>query len=59
VHTTADGERLLVLHGHEFDSVTIHAKWMAHFGDAGYTLLLRLNRPLNLVRRLFGFGFGR
>ena len=57
VHTTADGTRLLVLHGHEFDSVTVHARWMAHLGDAGYTLLLRLNRPLNLMRRLFGFGY--
>ena len=57
VHTTADGARLLIMHGHEFDSVTIHAKWMAHLGDAGYTLLLQLNRPLNLVRRLFGFGY--
>jgi UDP-2,3-diacylglucosamine pyrophosphatase LpxH len=57
VHTTADGTRLLVLHGHEFDSVTMHAKWMAHLGDASYTLLLKLNRPLNLVRRLLGFGY--
>src|ERR1017187_156524 len=57
VYTTADGERLLVLHGHEFDSVTVHAKWMAHLGDAGYTILLRLNRPLNPMRQLFGLGF--
>jgi UDP-2,3-diacylglucosamine pyrophosphatase LpxH len=35
----------------------MHAKWMAHLRDAGYTLLLQLNRPLNLVRRLFGFGY--
>ncbi|HUJ71977.1 MAG TPA: UDP-2,3-diacylglucosamine diphosphatase [Verrucomicrobiae bacterium] len=57
VYTTAEGERLLVMHGHEFDSVTVHAKWMAHLGDAGYTILLRLNRPLNLMRRVFGLGF--
>jgi hypothetical protein len=35
----------------------MHAKWMAHLGDASYTLLLKLNRPLNLVRRLLGFGY--
>jgi len=57
VHTAADGARLLVLHGHEFDSVTVHARWMAHLGDMGYTLLLKMNRPLNLVRRLLGFGY--
>jgi len=56
VYTTAGGERLLIMHGHEFDSVTIHAPWMAHLGDVGYTLLLALNKPLNLVRRLFGLG---
>ncbi|MGD0059631.1 MAG: UDP-2,3-diacylglucosamine diphosphatase [Verrucomicrobiia bacterium] len=57
VYTTLDGERLLVLHGHEFDSVTMHAKWLAHLGDVGYTLLLAVNRPLNLVRNLFGLGY--
>jgi UDP-2,3-diacylglucosamine pyrophosphatase LpxH len=57
VYTTLDGERLLVMHGHEFDSVTMHAKWLAHLGDVGYTLLLAVNRPLNLVRNLFGLGY--
>jgi UDP-2,3-diacylglucosamine pyrophosphatase LpxH len=54
VHTTATGQRLLVMHGHEFDEVTLHARWLAVLGDVGYNLLLRLNRPLNAVRRLFG-----
>ena len=57
VYTTLTGERLLVMHGHEFDSVTVHAVWMAHLGDVGYTLLLRVNRPLNAIRRLFGLGY--
>ncbi|MGD0015919.1 MAG: UDP-2,3-diacylglucosamine diphosphatase [Verrucomicrobiia bacterium] len=56
VHTTQRGQRLLVLHGHEFDAVIMHAKWLAYLGDAGYYLLLRLNRPLNFLRRQFGFG---
>jgi UDP-2,3-diacylglucosamine pyrophosphatase LpxH len=56
VHITCRGQRLLVLHGHEFDAVIMHAKWLAYLGDAGYYLLLRLNRPLNLLRRQFGFG---
>jgi UDP-2,3-diacylglucosamine pyrophosphatase LpxH len=57
VYTTLDGERMLVMHGHEFDSVTMHAAWLAHLGDVGYTLLLKLNRPLNAVRNLFGLGY--
>lgn len=57
IYTTVSGERWLILHGHEFDAVTKHAQWMAYLGDTGYTLLLKLNRPLNSLRRLFGFDY--
>src|SRR5690606_7432730 len=36
VHYTADGRRLLVLHGDRFDAVVKHARWLAVLGDAGY-----------------------
>ena len=57
VHATADGRRLLVIHGHEFDSVTTYAQWLAHIGDRGYELLLAANRPLNALRTRFGLGY--
>ncbi len=57
VHETADGRRLLVIHGHELDAVVQNSKWLAHVGDIGYSILLRLNAPLNWVRRLMGLGF--
>jgi UDP-2,3-diacylglucosamine pyrophosphatase LpxH len=57
IHTTADGRRLLVIHGHELDTVVQNIKWLAHLGDVGYTLLLYLNRPLNAIRRVMGFGY--
>ena len=57
IHTTADGVRLLVMHGHELDTVVQNARWLAHIGDVGYQLLLHLNRPLNFFRRLFGLGY--
>jgi UDP-2,3-diacylglucosamine pyrophosphatase LpxH len=57
VYTTLTGERLLIMHGHEFDTVTVHAKWLALLGDIGYTFLLKMNRPLNFFRRLFGFEY--
>ena len=47
VHMTADGRRLLVLHGDEFDGVVLYAKWLAFLGDHAYTLLLKLNRLVN------------
>ena len=33
IHETADGKRLLVLHGDRFDGVIACAKWLAHVGD--------------------------
>lgn len=57
LHTTARGQRLLVMHGHEFDVVTKHSRWLAVLGDVGYNLLLKLNRPLNFVRTHLGLGY--
>lgn len=53
VHETADGRRLLVLHGDEFDAVVMGQRWLAFAGDAAYNLLLRLNVVINAVRRRF------
>jgi UDP-2,3-diacylglucosamine pyrophosphatase LpxH len=57
IHTTADRRRLLVIHGHELDSVIQNIKWLAHIGDIGYQFLLKLNRPLNFIRRMFNLGY--
>jgi UDP-2,3-diacylglucosamine pyrophosphatase LpxH len=50
---TAQG-RYLVLHGDVFDGVVKHMVFLAHLGDMGYALLLRLNRIYNWFRRLRG-----
>ncbi len=42
--------RYLVLHGDVFDSVTKNFVWLAHLGDWGYQLLLKLNRAYNAWR---------
>jgi len=57
IHTTADGRRLLVIHGHELDTVVQNMKWLAYVGDVGYQLLLKLNTPVNATRRLLGLGY--
>ena len=57
IHTTADGRRLLIIHGHELDTVVQNIKWLAFVGDVGYQFLLRLNGPVNFFRRLLGFGY--
>jgi UDP-2,3-diacylglucosamine pyrophosphatase LpxH len=53
IHETADGRRLLVLHGDEFDGVVLYARWLAFLGDKAYGWLLRLNVAFNYVRRKF------
>ena len=53
-HTTADGRRLLVIHGDEFDSVVRYAKFLALLGDSAYTTALMLNRYFNAIRRRLG-----
>lgn len=57
VHQTADGRRLLVIHGDQFDVVVRHAKWLAHLGGTAYEILLRLNTGLNVLRRSLGFTY--
>lgn len=57
IHETADGRRLLVIHGHELDTVVQNLGWLAHLGDLGYHFLLRCNGVVNAVRRLMGLGY--
>lgn len=56
-HVTADGRRLLILHGDRFDAVVRHAKWLAVLGDHAYNTALILNRWFNLLRRRLGFPY--
>lgn len=57
IHLTADGRRLLIMHGHELDTVVQNLGWLAHVGDVGYTLLMRCNGLVNAVRRMLGYGY--
>lgn len=57
IHTTADNRRILVMHGHELDTVVQNARWLAFAGDVGYQFLLSLNPAINFFRRRFGFGY--
>ncbi|MCB1896915.1 MAG: UDP-2,3-diacylglucosamine diphosphatase [Zoogloeaceae bacterium] len=52
VHQAADGRRYLLVHGDEFDQVTLHHRWVAVLGDVAYNLLVRINHWLSRLRRL-------
>jgi UDP-2,3-diacylglucosamine pyrophosphatase LpxH len=53
IHQTADGRRLLVMHGDEFDAVMLAHRWLAFVGDAAYEMLMRCNHIVNRVRAWF------
>jgi UDP-2,3-diacylglucosamine pyrophosphatase LpxH len=56
-HVTEDGKRLLILHGDEFDAVTLNNKWVAKLGSEAYDMLIVLNHWFNWIRRKLGFGY--
>jgi UDP-2,3-diacylglucosamine pyrophosphatase LpxH len=53
IHTTADGRRILVLHGDQFDLIAKAAPILYLLGNWGYSFLLRANVWVSRVRRLF------
>ncbi|BEI35623.1 UDP-2,3-diacylglucosamine diphosphatase [Polynucleobacter sp. HIN6] len=57
IHTTADGRKLWITHGDLFDGVMQYAKWLAYVGDNLYSLILYLNRYLNLLRIRMGMQY--
>ena len=50
-----DGKTHWVFHGDVFDASIQRTRWLARLGGEGYDLLIRINRAINGVRRLFGF----
>ncbi len=56
-HVTADGRRMLMLHGDKYDGVMVYAKWLAHLGDWAYESLLVINHYFNILRRKMGYDY--
>lgn len=57
VHETADGRRLLVIHGDEFDAIVRYATPLAVLGDRAYNLMLALNHWFNVARQRLGYPY--
>jgi UDP-2,3-diacylglucosamine pyrophosphatase LpxH len=55
LHTRANGERLLVLHGDEFDAVVASSRWLGWLGGLAYEALLEINLVVDCLRRWCGF----
>lgn len=54
VHTLANGKRILVTHGDEYDLVIQNSRLLALFGTWAYDHLVALNRIVNTARSLIG-----
>jgi UDP-2,3-diacylglucosamine pyrophosphatase LpxH len=57
IHKTADGRRLLVIHGDVFDGVCTEVRWLARLGSIAYETTLTINTGFNVVRRWLGLGY--
>jgi UDP-2,3-diacylglucosamine pyrophosphatase LpxH len=57
IHTTADGRRLLVLHGDECDGIVKYNKWLALLGSKAYDAALIINHWFNVIRRALGMPY--
>ncbi len=53
IHECADGRRLLVLHGDEFDTVVQCSRFVSMLGHRMYAGLIRTNHWVNRVRQAF------
>ena len=56
-HDTADGRRLMVLHGDEFDTVMLSHRRLAFVGDALYHFMMGLNNWVNAGRKALGLPY--
>ncbi|MEI7674736.1 MAG: UDP-2,3-diacylglucosamine diphosphatase [bacterium] len=57
IHTTNTGEKILIIHGHQFDGVVKCNKWLQRIGSTLYEWLLRLNVNFNILRHKLGMGY--
>lgn len=57
IHETADGRRLLVIHGDQFDTVVHNARWLAYLGDHAYDAAMVVNRVVTRLRQMLGLPY--
>lgn len=54
VHQCADGRRLAILHGDQFDLVERNMRWLSVLGSSAYEALLTVDRSINAGLSLVG-----
>lgn len=56
-HVTADGRRLLITHGDQYDLIVQHSRWLSMLGSVAYEWLLKINRCYNYGRQRLGLPY--
>ena len=56
-HECADGRKLFVTHGDQFDLIVTHSKLLSVFGGWAYDQLLVVNRYYNICRKRLGMPY--
>ena len=54
IHITAAGQRLLIVHGDEYDGIARHSRLLSFVGNVGYDWLIEMNRVIRYFRKLQG-----
>ena len=57
IHVGADGKRYLIIHGDQFDTVVMNARWLAYLGDRAYELAMFANRAVARARKAMGLPY--
>jgi UDP-2,3-diacylglucosamine pyrophosphatase LpxH len=57
IHESPNEDLYLVIHGDIFDAVTKHYRFLYYFGDIGYSLVLEINKWVNILRRKLGLKY--
>lgn len=53
-HTLINNNKILIIHGHQLDTVTKYAPWLSHVGSFFYDKLIMLNYRFNKIRKYLG-----
>ena len=54
IHYGVDGKKYIVIHGDQFDIVTMNAKWLAYIGGVLYDAMIGLNGKIQWITRTLG-----
>lgn len=57
IHKTKNNQTFIVIHGHQFDLITMTNPWLSKIGDHGYELLIVINKYYNKLRQMLGFKY--